>query len=207
MERKKGLLLVISGPSGVGKGTVTRILFERHQNLQASVSATTRGMRAGEIEGVHYYFKTVEEFEKMIKEGTFLEYMQVFGMNYYGTPAGPVEEKRNEGIDVVLEIDVQGAMNVKKSCPDAVLIFIAPPEMEELKRRLKGRDTETEEVIQKRYNVAFEEMKLMPQYDYVVVNDEVEEAVASIESIIRAEKCRTARNTKLMDQLLGGMKL
>ncbi len=204
--KEQGLLLVISGPSGVGKGTLIQMLLERNDNIHMSVSATTRSMRPGEIDSVHYYFKSLEEFEKMIAEDAFLEYMRVFGTNYYGTPAAPVAQKRAQGIDVILEIDVQGAMQVQKVCPDAVMIFIAPPSIEELRSRLVGRGTEDEETIKKRFRTAFDELKLMPKYDYVVVNDTLDDALRQIEGIIEAEKRRVARNTEWIDKLLGGMK-
>ena len=142
-QSREGLLLVVSGPAGVGKGTLDKALLERHQDMKLSVSATTRAPRPGEIDGVHYFFKTEEEFKAMIERNEFLEYMHVFQTNYYGTPRSFVEEQLSRGIDVILEIDVQGAMKVKKAFPNAVMIFIAPPSMAELKSRLLGRITET----------------------------------------------------------------
>jgi guanylate kinase len=204
--KEQGLLLVISGPSGVGKGTLIQMLLERNDNIHMSVSATTRGKRPGEIESVHYYFKSHEEFEEMIAQDAFLEYMRVFGTHYYGTPAAPVAQKRAQGIDVILEIDVQGAMKVRKVCPDAVMIFIAPPTIEELRSRLIGRGTEDEETVERRFRTAFDELKRMPDYDYVVVNDTREDALKRIEGIIETEKCRVARNTEWIEKLLGGMK-
>jgi len=203
-QNREGLLLVLSGPSGVGKGTICQALLNRNPNMHISISATTRAMRTGEVEGVHYFFKTQEEFEQMIREDAFLEYMQVFGMNYYGTPKQYVQDECQRGYDVVLEIDVQGALRVKQVCPDAVLVFIAPPSMEELKSRLIGRGTETDEAIEKRFATASEELKNMPRYDYIVMNDILEQAVDKVERIVSAEKCRSARNQTLIAKLLGG---
>ena len=193
----KGVLIVLSGPSGVGKGTVCKELLARNPQVKLSVSATTRAPRPGEVEGVSYFFKTREEFERMIAAGEFLEYMDVFGMNYYGTPRAYVEQQLAEGNDIVLEIDVKGAMNVKRLCPEAVLVFIAPPSMETLKKRLVGRGTETAEAVERRTQEAFAEMKLLPEYDYAVVNDVLEDAVCSVETIIKAERLRVCRRADL----------
>lgn len=192
-DSRRGLLLVISGPSGVGKGTVNKGLLSRNPNMKMSVSATTRAKRPGEVEGVSYFFKTREEFEKMIKLDAFLEYMDVFGANYYGTPRAYVDEELASGNDIILEIDVKGAMNVKRMCPEAVLIFIAPPSMSELKTRLIGRATETPDAVERRFQTAFEEMKRIEQYDYVVVNDVLDKAITNVESIITAERLKTSR--------------
>ena len=164
-RRKKGLLIVVSGPAGVGKGTVDGALITKHPEIIMSVSVTTRAPRPGEIEGVHYFYRTKEEFDRMIEENAFLEYMHVFGMNYYGTPKAFVEQEREKGNHVILEIDVQGAMKVKEACPDAVLVFIAPPSLKVLKDRLVGRGTETQESIDVRTATALEELKLLPKYD------------------------------------------
>ena len=193
----KGVLIVLSGPSGVGKGTVCKELLARNPQVKLSVSATTRAPRPGEVEGVSYFFKTREEFERMIAAGEFLEYMDVFGMNYYGTPRAYVEQQLAAGNDIVLEIDVKGAMNVKRLCPEAVLVFIAPPAMETLKKRLVGRGTETAEAVERRTQEAFAEMKLLPEYDYAVVNDVLEDAVCSVETIIKAERLRVCRRADL----------
>ena len=203
-RKKRGLLIVVSGPAGVGKGTVDAALMAKHPEIRMSVSATTRAPRPGEIEGVHYFFRTKEEFDRMIEENAFLEYMHVFGMNYYGTPKAFVEAERNKGNHVILEIDVQGAKKVKVACPDAVMIFIAPPSLKILKDRLVGRGTETQESIDKRTATALEELKAIPDYDYMVINDVVEEAVAEMESILSAELVRTGRNTELITKLTGG---
>ncbi len=201
-RRKEGILLVVSGPSGVGKGTVNEQLIKRNEDMKYSVSATTRDKRPGEIEGVHYYFKSREEFEGMIERNEFLEHMCVFGMNYYGTPRAYVEEELASGKDVILEIDVQGGMRIKEVCPDAVLIFIAPPSMGELKSRLIGRGTESPEVVERRIETALEEVKALPNYDYIIVNDIIEMAVHDIEDIISAEKSSMKRNKPLVDKLL-----
>ena len=201
---KKGLLLVVSGPAGVGKGTVNAALMARRPEVRMSVSATTRAPRPGEIDGVHYFFKTKEAFDRMIEEGAFLEYMHVFGMNYYGTPKAFVEQERNKGNHVILEIDVQGARSVKAACPDAVTVFIAPPSLKVLKERLVGRGTETQESIDVRTKTALEELKALPEYDYMVINDTVDEAVSEMEAILSAELLKTARNTDLITKLTGG---
>lgn len=193
-EQRNGLLLVVSGPAGVGKGTLGKALMERNHTIKMSVSATTRAPRPGEIEGVHYFFKTEEEFKAMVDRGEFLEYMHVFGSNYYGTPRSFVEQNLQNGYDVILEIDVQGAMKVKQSFPDAVLIFITAPSMSEIKSRLIGRGTETMEQVEKRFATAFKEIKMIPQYDYVIVNDVVDVAVHHMEAILEAERCRTGRS-------------
>ncbi len=205
-QSREGLLLVVSGPAGVGKGTLDKALLERHQDMKLSVSATTRAPRPGEIDGVHYFFKTEEEFKTMIERNEFLEYMHVFQTNYYGTPRSFVEEQLSRGIDVILEIDVQGAMKVKKAFPNAVMIFIAPPSMAELKSRLIGRNTETLEQIEKRFATAEKEIAMLPEYEYVVTNDVVEMAVNRMESIITAEKCKVSRSDALLAKLQGGIK-
>ena len=201
-----GRLFVVSGPAGVGKGTLDKALLERHQDMKLSVSATTRAPRPGEIDGVHYFFKTEEEFKAMIERNEFLEYMHVFQTNYYGTPRSFVEEQLSRGIDVILEIDVQGAMKVKKAFPNAVMIFIAPPSMAELKSRLIGRNTETLEQIEKRFATAEKEIAMLPEYEYVVTNDVVEMAVNRMEAIITAEKCKVSRSNALLAKLQGGIK-
>ena len=205
-QSREGLLLVVSGPAGVGKGTLDKALLERHQDMKLSVSATTCAPRPGEIDGVHYFFKTEEEFKAMIERNEFLEYMHVFQTNYYGTPRSFVEEQLSRGIDVILEIDVQGAMKVKKAFPNAVMIFIAPPSMAELKSRLIGRNTETLEQIEKRFATAEKEIAMLPEYEYVVTNDVVEMAVNRMESIITAEKCKVSRSDALLAKLQGGIK-
>lgn len=179
----RGRLIVISGPSGVGKGTICDILLKSCANLSLSVSATTRAPRDTDKEGVTYYFKTTDEFRKMIKENQFLEWAEYNG-NYYGTPLAPVRERLDNGTNVLLEIDVQGALNIKKLCPDAVYIFITPPSIEELHARLKGRGTESPEDIERRIASADAELMQKDKYDYVVVNDNLEDAVNQIKNII-----------------------
>ena len=200
---ERGLLIVISGPSGVGKGTVRKALFEReNHNLKYSVSMTTRKMREGEVEGKDYYFVSKEEFQKRIDEGKFLEHAEFVG-NCYGTPLDKVNEQLDKGSEVVLEIEVEGAMQVKKKVPDCVLIFIVPPSKEALYERLKKRGTETEEVIQARIAKANREFKVAKYYDYIVVNDDVDNAADRIMAIIRAEHARTCRSISKYYDLIG----
>ena len=169
---ERGLLIVFSGPSGVGKGTVRREIFESTDNqFQYSVSMTTRPQRPGEVDGVDYFFRTREEFEELIRQGQMLEYAEYVG-NYYGTPLTYVNETLDKGIDVFLEIEVQGALQVKKKVPDAVFIFLTPPDLEELKDRLVGRGTDSAEIIAQRIEKAKEEIALMREYDYAIVNDQ-----------------------------------
>ena len=189
---KKGFLLVISGPSGVGKGTVLHDLMNTQKNLVYSVSVTTRKQRPGEIEGVSYFFKSHEEFEKMIEEDKFLEYAKVHD-NYYGTPKDFVEEKINEGKIVILEIDVQGALNVKKNIDNGVYIFLAPPSLSELKNRIVNRGTETESDINLRMHNARKDLSYIKDYDYLVVNDHLNSAINLVNEIINAEKHKVFR--------------
>ena len=188
---KKGNLIVISGPSGAGKGTICKALLEREDNLYISVSATTRSPRKGEVNGVNYYFLTQEEFKKKVDNNEFLEWAEVHG-NYYGTPKFNVEEMINEGKNIILEIDVQGALNVKKNCEDGVFIFILPPSMEELKRRIIARGSETPESLIKRFKTAYEEINYISKYNYAVVNDDLEDAVKKLQNILYAEDCRVS---------------
>ena len=191
---KKGLLLVISGPSGAGKGTICKVLMKRNEDLKLSVSATTRQPRTGEVEGVNYFFLTHEKFNDMISKNEFLEYAQTYS-NFYGTPKGPVMECLEKGQDVVLEIEMQGARQVKQIYPDAILIFVLPPTLNELQSRLSSRGTETEEQMQERLSCAFEEIKQIKDYNYFIFNEtnkEVEAAI-EIENIISAEKNKSAR--------------
>ena len=199
---QNGLLIVLSGPSGVGKGTVRKALFESEgHNFTYSISMTTRQPRNGEIDGEDYYFVTREEFEKRIKEGKFLEYAEFVG-NYYGTPIDKVEQNIAEGKEVVLEIEVEGARQVKEKMPDAVFIFIAPPSFNALYERLKRRGTERQEVITERLAKARRELRLMNDYDYIVINDDVENAADRIKAIIRAEHARCRRSLNGYLQLL-----
>jgi guanylate kinase len=192
MQPEKGLLFVLSGPSGVGKGTVCAALRKVNDQIAYSVSATSRPPREGEVEGVNYFFKTREQFEEMIRYEQFLEWAEYVN-NYYGTPRQFVLDMLDQGKDVILEIEVQGALQVKERFPEGVFIFLAPPHMEELRQRLKNRGTESDEVISSRIQKAVEELEMMKKYDYVVVNDEVDLAVKRIEAIILAEHCRQER--------------
>jgi len=185
----RGLLVVVSGPSGVGKGTICEVLCRRNDRISLSISATTRSPRAGEVDQVHYYFTTPERFREMIARGELLEWAEVYG-DYYGTPRAPVARMLESGRDVILEIDVQGALQVKERTPGAVLIFVWPPSPAELERRLRGRAKDSEEQIARRLEWARTELQAVPKYDYVVVNDQVEDAVCKVEAIMVAEKCR-----------------
>ncbi|MDT2715055.1 guanylate kinase [Enterococcus gallinarum] len=190
---ERGLLIVLSGPSGVGKGTVRKAIFESDDNdFQYSVSMTTRNKREGEIEGVDYYFRTREEFEALIEAGEMLEYAEYVG-NYYGTPLSYVQKTLDQGKDVFLEIEVQGAKQVKEKVPDGVFIFLTPPDLAELRSRITGRGTDSAEVIDERMRVAREEIEMMALYDYAVVNDEVSKAVQRIREIISSEHFRVYR--------------
>lgn len=197
----KGLLVVISAPSGGGKGTILKELFARDPNLRLSVSATTRRPRPGEEHGKQYYFLSREEFEALIREGKMLEHAQYVG-NYYGTPREPVEEWTSQGRDVVLEIEVQGGAQVKRLMPECVSIFIMPPSLEVLAERLRGRGTEDEATVQKRLEAAREEIPHAKDYDYVVYNDRLEDAVEEIQAILRAEKLKYSRNTDSIERVL-----
>ncbi len=202
MMSSEGLLLVISGPSGCGKGTVCELLKQRNPDMRVSVSATTRDIRRGEREGVTYFYKTKQQFEEMIQKGQLLEYACGYSGNYYGTPKAYVQEQLAQGNDVILEIEIQGAMQVKKKFDTGVFIFLVPPSMEELYSRLTGRGRESMELIRERFLKAAEEMKCVNDYGYVVVNDTVQEAVEKIEAILTAEKCRTSRNQAFLAQLI-----
>ena len=186
---KKGLLVVISGASGTGKGTVCKELLAREQGVAYSVSATSRAPREGEMDGREYYFRTREEFEQMIADGAFLEYADVYG-NYYGTPLAPIEARRAAGEDILLEIDTQGALNVMERCPDGTFIFLLPPSLEELRRRITGRGTESEESLARRLAAACDEIRLGKRYRYAVLNDTVEAATDRIQTILAAERLR-----------------
>lgn len=195
---KKGLLIVISGASGTGKGTVCKELLARESGIAYSVSATSRAPRAGEEEGREYYFRTREEFEQMIADGAFLEYADVYG-NYYGTPLAPIEARRSAGEDILLEIDTQGALNVMERCPDGTFIFLLPPSLEELRRRITGRGTESEESLARRLAAARDEIRLGRRYRYAVLNDTVEDATARIQTILAAERLRADMNPTQFD--------
>ena len=195
----EGLLVVVSGPSGAGKGTVLKRLKDSDDSIRFSISATTRTIRQGEKEGLNYFFKTRDEFKSMIEAGQLLEWVEYCG-NYYGTPKEYIETTVKEGYDCLLEIEVEGAANVKKACPDCVLIFILPPSFEELKRRIEKRATEEPEIVAKRLQRAREEMAYIENYDYVIVNDKIEDAVENLRSILKAEKLKLNRNRKMIEQ-------
>ncbi|MCM3713140.1 guanylate kinase [Halalkalibacter oceani] len=201
MKKEKGLLLVLSGPAGVGKGTVCGALRKEKTAIQYSVSATTRAPRAGEVDGINYFFKTREQFEKMIEQDELLEWAEYVG-NYYGTPIDYVRETINKGHDIILEIEVQGALKVKERFPEGVFIFLMPPSLAELRNRIVGRGTETEDIINKRMTVAREEIEMMEKYDYVVENDEVNLAVDRIKAIVTAEHCKRERLIEKYKQLV-----
>lgn len=204
MRKERGLLIVLSGPSGVGKGTVRKELFSQpNTNYEYSISMTTRLPREGEVDGVDYFFKTRTEFEALIEKGGLLEHAEFVG-NYYGTPLAYVNETLEAGRDVFLEIEVQGAAQIREKAPDALFIFLAPPSISELRDRLVGRGTETEDVIAKRIATANEEVEMMNLYDYVVENDEVQNACERINAIIMAEHCRRERVEKRYLSMLKG---
>ena len=189
----RGLLIVLSGPSGAGKGTICSRLRAEMPNLTYSVSMTTRQPRVGEVEGGNYFFRDKEEFEELLKEDAFLEYAKVYD-NYYGTPKKHVMDLLDQGKSVLLEIDIQGAMQVKERYSDAIFIYIVPPSLTELSARLRGRATDSEEVIDKRLSLACSELALAHRYDYIVVNDDLDEATEKTASILRAESCKISRN-------------
>lgn len=193
MLKDEGILLVVSGPSGAGKGTICSAVRKLYPALEYSISMTTRAPRNGETEGVSYFFRTDEEFRRLVEEDAFLEYARVYD-HYYGTPKQYVLDKIREGRSVLLEIDIQGAMQVKKRYPKGVFVYIVPPSLEILSQRIHARGTDTEEVIQNRLAQITNELSMMHQYDYVVVNDVLEDAVHKTCAIIEAEKCKLSRN-------------
>lgn len=200
-----GFLLVLSGPSGSGKGTVSEALMEKNEDISFSTSVTTRTPRPGEVNGENYFFSTIEEFEDMVEKEELLEYAFVH-TNYYGTPKKFVFDEIEKGEIVLLEIDVQGALQIKKRYKEAVFIFLLPPTMDELRNRLVKRDTETEEEINTRFKNAFKELDFVGEYDYFVVNNEVDDAVESIEHIIAAEKLRVKRHKDIKKEVLAEKK-
>ena len=197
----KGVIAVVSGPSGVGKGTICTYLAEKYDDFFLSISATSRSPRPNEIDGVHYHFKTPEQFKQMIENDEFLEYAGYVD-KFYGTPKAPCYEHIEKGINAILEIEVQGGMKVKEKEPDTVMIFIVPPSMEELENRLRGRGTETEEVILQRLARAKEELLQMKDYDYIVVNNSVEDAAEQIRSILNSESLKTKNMINMVEKEL-----
>ena len=192
-KKDEGILLVVSGPSGAGKGTICNAIREKFPDLQYSVSMTTRDPRKGEVEGESYFFRTNEQFEKLIEEDAFLEYAKVYD-HYYGTPKKRALDMISDGKSVLLEIDIQGAMQVKKRYPKGVFIYIVPPSLEILSDRLYGRGTDSEETIQKRLAQITSELAMAHQYDYIIVNDKLEDAVRKTSSILEVERCKRSSN-------------
>ncbi len=190
--KKQGLLIVLSGPSGSGKNTVCDVVKKGNSNIWESVSMTSRKPRDGEIDGQAYYFVSAEEFEKNIEEDKMLEYAKFAG-NYYGTPKESVQKHLDKGEDVILVIEIQGALQIKKKLPQALFIFLLPPSMKELKRRLIDRHTESEEKIMERFETAYKEINEISKYNYVIINDKVEDAAQKLDAIIKAERCRVDR--------------
>ena len=202
---KKGNLVIISGFSGAGKGTVVKGLMARYDCYALSVSATTRAPREGEVNGREYFFKTREEFEEMIRQDALYEYAQ-YVSNYYGTPKAYVQEQLDAGKDVILEIEVQGALKVKEKNPKALLLIVTPPSAEELKKRLQGRGTETEEVINERMRRAADESELMDRYEYLVINDQLEKCVEEVHQLIQRERFRMEQNQDMVTKLQNELK-
>lgn len=197
---RKGILIVLSGFSGAGKGTLVKALSGKYDNYALSISATTRNPRPGEEDGREYFFKTVEEFKEMIADNALIEYAQ-YVQNYYGTPKAYVEEKLNEGKDVILEIEIQGALKVKEQFPDTLLLFVTPPNAQTLEERLNGRGTETADVIRDRLSRASEEAQGMEKYDYLVVNNKLEDCVEEMHGIIQSEHFKASRNNEFINTI------
>ena len=198
--KPQGVLLVLSGPSGAGKGTICEQLLNKRKNLAYSVSATTRVPRKGEVDGRDYFFVTIEKFKEMIANNELLEHAEIYG-NYYGTPRSYVMSILDEGRDVVLEIDPQGALQVKESFPDAVFVFVVPPSLDELSKRIYKRGTDSEEVIKRRLSAATSELAYASKYDYIVVNDEVEKATNKVSNILDAERNRAVRTFFIVNEI------
>jgi guanylate kinase len=201
MTKKRGQLIVFSGPSGVGKGTILAKYMAGRRDICYSVSATTRTPRPGEVDGTHYFFWTKEKFEEMIAAGQMLEYAQYNG-NYYGTPKQFVEDKLNDGVDVVLEIEVQGAAKVRTACPEGLFIFVLPPSFETLRSRLTGRGTEDAATVQKRLDAALGELRQAASYDYVIVNDDLDRAVQDLATVVQADRCSVKFQKNLIEEVL-----
>lgn len=198
----KGLLLVMSGPSGAGKGTLCQALLERRPNLRFSVSATTRPRRAGEVDGVHYFFLTEDEFREGITQGRFLEWARVYG-HLYGTPLEGVRQAVDSGVDVLLDLDIQGARQVKDKMPDAISVFISPPSLEALRERIQRRGTETDEESRLRLGAAITVMTAAREFDYIIVNDDLSEAGLTLDAILTAERARTSRHEDFLARFVG----
>ena len=191
-QNERGALIIISGPSGSGKGTIVEELVKRNKNIWLSISCTSRPIRQNEIPNKSYYFITKEEFLNKLDKGEFLEHNEYNG-NYYGTPKLNIEDKLQQGTDVILEIDVNGAKQIKEKLPETICVFILPPSLEELKKRLVGRGSETKESMLARFKIAYQELNEITTYNYVVINESIEDAVKKVESIISSEKCRVNR--------------
>lgn len=200
MENREGILIIISGFAGTGKGTIVKELIKNYDQYALSVSMTTRNPRPGEVDGQAYFFVTKEHFEKTIDEGGLIEYAS-YCDNYYGTPKAYVEEQLNAGKDVILEIEIQGALKIKEMFPSALLLFVMPPSATELKNRLVGRGTETPEVVEKRMRRAAEEAEGIENYDYIIVNDEIDKCVLRTHSIIEAAHAKPTRNKTFIEQI------
>ena len=203
--KEKGILIVVSGFSGSGKGTIMRELLKKYDNYALSVSATTRAPRPGEIDGVHYFFKTKEKFEEMIRENRLIEYAS-YVENYYGTPKEYVQQQLENGKDVILEIEIQGALKIKEQFPDTLLLFMVPPSASVLEERLRGRGTETDEVVRKRLHRAVEESEFIEQYDYLIVNDDLETCVKETHEIIQSQHHRVDQRREFIDTLKEDLK-
>lgn len=201
-EKQSGLFIVISGPSGAGKSTITKELIQSNNNLKLSISMTTRKPRIGEVDGREYYFVSEEEFKENIRNNNFLEYAIVHHDNYYGTPKASVEKYLTKGRDVILEIDINGALQIKENHKKAIFIFVLPPNMEELKRRLIKRGTESKEKILERFKTAYREINEITNYNYVIINDDLEIAVNKVKAIIEAEYCRVERIEEVIHEEL-----
>lgn len=200
MMKQQGILAVVSGFSGAGKGTIMKALLGKYDNYALSISATTRKPREGEVHGREYFFLSVEEFEAMIENDQFIEHAR-YVSNYYGTPRSYVEEKMAEGKDVILEIEIQGALKVKEKFPETLLVFVVPPTAEDLKNRLIGRGTETMDVIESRMDRALEEAEEMESYDYILVNDTVEKAVEDLHNLIQSQHMKASINQARIKQM------